>query len=78
MGHGAGHATAILPPGPLSVHVHLWSVEVFKLTSEHTHSLSTLSVYSPDEDSCQKFVPFIGVRIDFPVTDRIVHELCLI
>ncbi|TWW78629.1 Phosphofurin acidic cluster sorting protein 1 [Takifugu flavidus] len=24
-------------------------------------SLLTLSVYSPDEDSCQKFVPFIGV-----------------
>lgn len=57
------------PPAPsledsLSVHVHPhWSVEMWEFPPwSDSQPLCRLSVCSPDEDSCQKFVPFIGVR----------------
>lgn len=57
-----------MPPPPslkesLSVHVHpleCWNVEIHPVAD--SQPLLHLSVSSPDEDSCQKFVPFIGVR----------------
>lgn len=36
-----------------------------------SHSEHLYSLYSPDEDSCQKFVPFIGVRLCSVVCGRL-------
>lgn len=53
----------MLPPPSLKVHcVFLCTPGLLKCCNSLPHSLLILSVYSPDEDSCQKFVPFIGVR----------------
>lgn len=64
--NGAWFST--MPPPPslrdsLSVHVHpleCWNVEIHLWSDSQL--LYHLSLSSPDEDSCQKFVPFIGVR----------------
>uniref|UniRef100_A0A8C2YYB8 Phosphofurin acidic cluster sorting protein 2 n=1 Tax=Cyclopterus lumpus TaxID=8103 RepID=A0A8C2YYB8_CYCLU len=41
-----------------------------------SEAMLTYKQKSPDEDSCQKFVPFIGVRFYF-VPDRIAESLCV-
>ena len=63
-----GPWSSTMPPPPslqdsLSVHVHPregFNVEIHLWSG--SQPLYHLSVCSPDEDSCQKFVPFIGVR----------------
>lgn len=55
--------STMMPPPSLKDHcVFLCTPELLKCCNSRPHSLLTLSVHSPDEDSCQKFVPFIGVR----------------
>lgn len=55
--------STMMPPPSLQDHcVSLCTPGLLKCCNSLPDSLLTLSVYSPDEDSCQKFVPFIGVR----------------
>lgn len=64
MGHGEVHTKSIFAPGPLTLCVlPLEVLKCLKLNSMDALTVaSLLCVHSPDEDSCQKFVPFIGVR----------------